>query len=75
MQIIKRPETECKKNIMFMIFISMIGLGETSNGLIDQENNYSEKNITRESNTRILQIQLFIYGRSSGKLQSIPCGA
>jgi hypothetical protein len=57
MQTIKRPETECKKQVMFVIFLSMIGSEKTSNGLTEKENSYSEKNITRESNTRILQLQ------------------
>jgi hypothetical protein len=54
---IKRPETECKKQVLFIIFLLMIGSGKTSNGLTEQENSYSEKNITREPNTRILQLQ------------------
>jgi hypothetical protein len=36
----------------------MIGSGKTSNGFTEQENSYSDKNITRESNTRILQLQI-----------------
>jgi hypothetical protein len=61
MQTIKRPETECKKQVLFIIFLSMIGSGKTSNGLTEKENNYSEKNITRESNTRILQLQFYFW--------------
>jgi hypothetical protein len=64
MQTIKRPETECQKQVLFIIFISMIGSGKTSNGLTEQENSYSEKNIIRESYTRILQLKfLFLESR------------
>jgi hypothetical protein len=74
MQTIKRPETECKKQVLFVIFLSMIGSGKTSNGLTEKENSYSEKNITRESNTRILQLQFLFLESHQENYNVSPVG-